>query len=80
MSQPKIAARTPMVIELDPGEYWWCRCGYSLNQPFCDGHHSGTGLEPMKVTLADKKRVALCQCKHTANEPYCDGRHKQLPQ
>ena len=78
MSDPVIADKKPVVLELDAGTYWWCRCGKSKNQPFCDGAHAGTDFTPMEVTLEEKKRVALCQCKHTKEAPYCDGTHKDL--
>ncbi len=78
MSEPKIAATRPAVLELEPGTYFWCECGRSEKQPFCDGSHAGTEFTPLKVELDEKKRVALCQCKHTANPPYCDGAHAQL--
>ena len=80
MSEPKIAATRPAVVELEPGTYFWCECGLSEKQPFCDGSHAGTEFTPLKVELDEKKRVALCQCKHTANPPYCDGAHAQLDQ
>ncbi|MGB5659935.1 MAG: CDGSH iron-sulfur domain-containing protein [Thermoanaerobaculia bacterium] len=78
MSKPKVAATRPAVVELEPGTYFWCQCGHSETQPFCDGSHTGTEFTPLKVELGEKKRVALCQCKHTANPPYCDGTHAQL--
>ena len=78
MSDPVIAAKLPAVLELEPGTYWWCRCGRSQKQPYCDGSHKGTGLEPLEFKVAEKKRVALCQCKHTANAPFCDGAHGKL--
>ena len=78
MSEPVIAAKVPVVLELEKGTYYWCACGRSENQPFCDGSHAGTGLEPLKYELEEDRRVALCQCKHTGNSPLCDGQHKNL--
>jgi len=80
MADPIIAERKPRVLNLEPGEYWWCACGRSKNQPFCDGSHSGTGISPMQFTITEPKLVSLCCCKHTNNKPYCDGTHSKLPE
>jgi CDGSH-type Zn-finger protein len=74
----KIADNKPVVLEIEPGTYYWCSCGQSKNQPYCDGSHSGTGFSPKEFTVAEKKKVALCTCKQTGNSPFCDGKHKGL--
>lgn len=57
--------------------YWWCACGQSRKQPFCDGSHRGTTFTPIALKTDETLTVALCGCKRTANPPYCDGRHAQ---
>lgn len=76
---PKIHARQPAALELEAGDYWWCACGLSHQQPFCDGSHKGTGFGPKKLTLTETKKVWFCNCKQTANAPFCDGTHSKLP-
>ncbi len=78
MEKPIIAAKQPAVLSLDQGTYYWCQCGRSKNQPFCDGSHKGTGITPVEFSLTEKKQVALCQCKQTNTPPFCDGTHKTL--
>lgn len=78
MSDPKISARKPAVLELKAGTYAYCACGESANQPFCDGKHAGSGFAPQIFELAADKTCALCQCKRTGNAPYCDGTHAGL--
>jgi len=78
MEDPKIAAKSPARVVLEPGEYFWCACGRSQNQPFCDGSHKGTGFTPVQFKIEVKEEVYLCRCKHSNNKPYCDGTHRTL--
>ncbi|HVT82882.1 MAG TPA: CDGSH iron-sulfur domain-containing protein [Phycisphaerae bacterium] len=78
--QPHVAGRSALVLILDPGTYSWCACGLSKSQPFCDGSHEGTGIQPIDFTITETKRYALCTCKHTRNPPMCDSSHKYLPE
>ncbi len=75
-----VAQKGPYEKVLEPGDsYWWCSCGHSAAQPFCDGSHSGTGHLPVKTTVTDKNPVYLCGCKATKTPPFCDGSHSSLP-
>ena len=76
--KPLVASKMPEVLKLEPGEYWWCSCGKSSNQPFCDGSHKGSNFVPTKIQIEDYKKVALCNCKHSKNGPFCDGSHTNL--
>ncbi|MCX6903795.1 MAG: CDGSH iron-sulfur domain-containing protein [Verrucomicrobia bacterium] len=78
MSEPNIPQKSPIVQKTEPGEYWWCACGRSAKQPFCDGSHKGTEFTPVNTTIATAKTVAWCACKHTQNPPFCDGTHRTL--
>ena len=78
MDKPEIPQKTPIVADVDAGTYYWCACGKSSNQPFCDGSHKGTSFTPVLVAIEEDKKVAWCTCKHTGNQPFCDGSHKKL--
>ncbi len=76
---PIIAQKSPYAVELEAGKaYFWCACGQSKNQPFCDGSHKGTSFVPTKVTIEASKTAYLCGCKHSKNGAFCDGSHKAL--
>jgi CDGSH-type Zn-finger protein len=78
MEKAKVADTRPVIMTLEPGTYFWCQCGLSSTQPFCDGAHAGSGFSPLKMEIDAPKRVALCLCKATKNPPFCDGSHGMI--
>lgn len=77
--KPIVANNKPKKVDLEKGEeYYFCACGRSNNQPYCDGSHAGTELKPKLFTAEKSGDAYLCQCKHSANLPYCDGTHKKF--
>ncbi len=79
MSEPVVAQKSPIPVEVESGKtYYWCSCGRSQSQPFCDGSHKGTGFSPLAWTADKSGTVYFCACKHTQNPPLCDGSHKNL--
>lgn len=78
MSKPQIAVKKSKLMEMAPGDYYWCACGKSANQPFCDGSHQGTEFSPKLVTITEKQSVFWCMCKHSKNGAFCDGTHKSM--
>lgn len=79
MSSPVIASKNPIPVDVEAGKtYWWCTCGKSAKQPFCDGSHKGSEFTPHKYDADKTGKVWFCGCKHTAKAPLCDGSHKNL--
>jgi len=79
MSTPAITRNGPCLVELKAGRrYFWCACGRSSKQPFCDGSHADTPSKPLPFTADEDREVILCGCKHTRTPPFCDGTHNSL--
>jgi CDGSH-type Zn-finger protein len=79
MSEATIAQKSPYPVEVEAGKsYFWCSCGKSAAQPFCDGSHKGSGMTPVKYEATESKTVYFCGCKHSANPVLCDGSHSRL--
>ena len=79
MAEPVVASRTPFAVDVAAGKsYWWCACGRSQKQPFCDGSHKGGPFTPVEYRAAASGTVWFCGCKHSHTAPRCDGTHKTL--
>jgi len=77
--QPVIAQKSPFAVEVEAGKsYWWCSCGKSAGQPFCDGSHQGSTFTPVEYKAEKSETVHFCGCKHSANGVKCDGSHQKL--
>ena len=79
MSSPDVPQKSPYPVEVEAGrKYFWCACGKSARQPFCDGSHEGTDFTPLKYEASEAKTLYFCGCKATAGAPLCDGSHNRL--
>jgi len=79
MTEAVIAAKAPVAVDVEAGRtYWWCACGRSASQPFCDGSHKGSGITPVRYDATVSGRTWFCACKRSARAPLCDGTHRQL--
>lgn len=78
--QPDMPQRAPYPLDLAPGDYWWCACGKSKNQPFCDSSHKGGRFTPVKFTVTPTSGTLwMCGCKRSNRKPFCDATHNKLP-
>lgn len=79
MATPNIAQKSPFPIEVKAGKkYFWCACGKSQSQPFCDGSHRGSEFTPMSYDSEADQTLYFCGCKHSNGKPFCDGTHTTL--
>ncbi len=79
MTEPTIAQRSPYPVDVEAGKtYYWCQCGRSASQPFCDGSHKGTEFTPLPYTAEQSATVYFCGCKHSAKGALCDGSHNRI--
>ena len=77
--KPIIAQKSPYPIEVEVKKsYYWCQCGKSKKQPFCDASHKGTSFRPVVYKATETKKMYFCGCKSTSNQPFCDGTHSKI--
>ena len=78
MTEAIVAQNAPYPVEVEAGKsYFWCACGKSSKQPFCDGSHKGSEFNPVAYKAEATKKMFFCACKQTNNPPFCDGSHNK---
>ena len=78
MLRGRKAGNSAIVVEVEKNKsYFWCSCGLSSKQPFCDGSHKNTDFSPVKFIADETKKMFFCTCKQTNNQPFCDGSHNK---
>jgi len=79
MNEAVITQKSPYLVDvIQEKAYYWCSCGQSAKQPFCDGSHKGTDFNPVVFKATETKKMYFCGCKATSNQPFCDGTHNSL--
>ena len=79
MNKVVITQKSPYLADVNEGKtYYWCSCGQSEKQPFCDGSHKGTTFNPVAFKATETKKMYFCGCKASLNQPFCDGTHNSL--
>lgn len=79
MEAPVIARPKPFLVTLEAGRtYFWCACGRSASQPFCDGSHKGGPFRPVEFETEEAVTISFCGCKRSGKQPRCDGTHRSL--
>ena len=79
MENPTTSQKSPYKVTVEKSKiYFWCACGLSQKQPFCDGTHRKDGkYKSIKYLAEESKEIYLCGCKMTKHPPLCDGSHSK---
>jgi len=77
-NKPIIVQKSSLKMYMEPGTYFYCTCGRSMDQPFCDDSHIGTNFEPEEVIITESQLVKWCMCRHSAKGYWCDNKHREL--
>ena len=80
MKNPVTPQKGHYKVRIEKGKtYYWCACGLSQKQPFCDGaHKEERKFKSIKYLAEENKEVFFCGCKKTQSQPFCDGSHSKL--